>query len=449
MIITAALGLLVFGVLVIFHEYGHFVAARSLGIRVERFSVGFGPVILRRIRGDVEYAISAFPLGGYVKMAGDDPRLLTEPEPGDFFAAAWWKRVIVALAGPFANLVLAIILSIILTWVGVTLPDSPNLVGEVTEGSVAAELGFRDGDRLVAVDGRPVASLQPIYLGLTEPEDPALADLPAQVEVMRIGGGTATLAVPREQADDLIRGMTFPIPAVVEEVVMAHPAYKAGVAKGDRITAIGEEPIPDWKRLTEVVRANPGTELLFTIEREGQTIQLPVTPIEDRTGETPVGKIGITPLSPVSYTMRFGFGEGVVQGTRAAFMTVALTVEGIASLFTTPSNLAQISGPVAIIQASGEAARAGWDRVLNLGVVLSIALMVFNLLPIPILDGGMVLLSVLEAVRGRPMGERGLAIYQGIGLAVIGTIFLFVLINDPLRIIQRQSALGRATDVAP
>jgi regulator of sigma E protease len=147
--------------------------------------------------------------------------------------------------------------------------------------------------------------------------------------------------------------------------------------------------------------------------------------------------------------VRFGFTDGIVQGTRGALDMVTRTLGGIVTVFSSPSNLSQLSGPVAIIQASGDAAKAGWDRLLNFGVLISVALMVFNLLPIPILDGGMVLLSVLEAVRGRPLGDRGLMIYQGIGMAVLGTLLVFVLINDPLRILQRRSALGRIENMVP
>jgi regulator of sigma E protease len=179
------------------------------------------------------------------------------------------------------------------------------------------------------------------------------------------------------------------------------------------------------------------------------TVDIPVTPFTDTSGDKPVGKIGITARSPGTYLLRRGFVDGVVEGTRSAVATVGIMVNGIVSLFTNVSNLSQISGPVAIIQASGDAAQAGIDRLLDRAVLFSIALMVFNLLPIPILDGGMVILSLVEGLRRRPMGERGLALYQGIGIAVMGTLLIFVLINDPLRIIQRQTALGRTGELAP
>ena len=149
------------------------------------------------------------------------------------------------------------------------------------------------------------------------------------------------------------------------------------------------------------------------------------------------------------YVVRLGFSEGIVQGARSAVGTVGLMIEGIASLFSDVSNLSQIAGPVAIVQASGNAARAGVDRLLDRAILFSVALMVFNLLPIPILDGGMVMLSLLEGIRRRPIGERGLAVYQGIGIAVMGTLLFFVLINDPLRLLQRHNALGRIGDMTP
>jgi regulator of sigma E protease len=230
---------------------------------------------------------------------------------------------------------------------------------------------------------------------------------------------------------------------------MATPAYKAGLSAGDRILAIDGTPVKNWSDMTDLISASPGQELQLTIERDGRTQNVAITPMaENLDGET-VGRIGIAPASQESYLVRFGFADGIVHGTRGALDMVARTMGGIVTVFSSPSNLSQLSGPVAIIQASGDAAKAGWDRLLNFGVLISVALMVFNLLPIPILDGGMVLLSVLEAVRGRPIGDKGLMIYQGIGMAVLGTLLVFVLINDPLRILQRRSALGRIDDVVP
>jgi regulator of sigma E protease len=447
-VITIILGLLVFSALVIIHELGHFLVARRLGVRVERFSVGFGPVIFSRKVNGVEIAVSAFPLGGYVKMGGDDPRDRTALKPDDFFAAAWWRRVLIALAGPGANFVLAIVVSIVLAWVGVRLPDAPNVIGGVTAGSAADSVGLRAEDRLTSVDGTPVASLQAFYqeIGDRLDEDQSGPDL--ALAVARAEGPT-TILVPRAQAAAVVQGLEFPMPAVVGDVIRGTPAYQAGLLEGDRITAIDGTPVRVWSDMTRLILKSPGKEIELSIERDGRTLTLPITPMSDSSGDSTVGRIGIGPVVQSTYLVRFGFLDGVVQGTRGALATVGETARSIGTLFTTPSNLSQLSGPVAIIQASGDAAQRGWDRLLNLGVWLSVALMVFNLLPIPILDGGMVVLSVVEAIRRRPLGNRGLTIYQGIGIAVLGTLFLFVLINDPLRILQRHSALGRLGDAAP
>jgi regulator of sigma E protease len=447
-VITIILGLLVFSALVIIHELGHFLVARRLGVRVERFSVGFGPVIFSRKVNGVEIAVSAFPLGGYVKMGGDDPRDRTALKSDDFFAAAWWRRVLIALAGPGANFVLAIVVSIVLAWVGVRLPDAPNVIGGVTAGSAADSVGLRAEDRLTAVDGTPVASLQAFYqeIGDRLEEDQSGPDM--ALTVARAEGPT-TILVPRARTAAVIQGLEFPMPAVVGDVIRGTPAYQAGLLEGDRITAIDGAPVRVWSDMTRLILKSPGKEIELSIERDGRTLTLPITPMSDSSGDSTVGRIGIGPVVQSTYLVRFGFLDGIVQGTGGALATVAETARSIGMLFTTPSNLSQLSGPVAIIQASGDAAQRGWDRLLNLGVWLSVALMVFNLLPIPILDGGMVVLSVVEAMRGRPLGNRGLTIYQGIGIAVLGTLFLFVLINDPLRILQRHSALGRLGDTAP
>ncbi len=446
--ITIILGLLVFSALVIIHELGHFLVARRLGVRVERFSVGFGPVIFSRVINGVQIAVSAFPLGGYVKMGGDDPRDRAALKPDDFFAAAWWRRVLIALAGPGANFVLAIVVSIVLAWVGVRLPDAPNVIGGVTAGSAADSAGFRAEDRLTAVDETPVASLQAFYyeVGRRLDEDERGQDM---VVAVARAEGPMTIRVPRERAAEVIRGLEFPMPAVVGDVIRGTPAYQAGLLEGDRITAIDGTPVHVWSDMTRLILKSPGKEIMLSLERDGRALTLPITPMSDASGDSTVGRIGIGPVVQSTYLVRFGFLDGIVQGTGGALSTVVETARSIGTLFTTPSTLSQLSGPVAIIQASGDAAQRGWDRLLNLAVWLSVALMVFNLLPVPILDGGMVVLSVVEAVRGRPLGSRGLTVYQGIGIVVLGALFLFVLINDPLRILQRHSALGRLGDAAP
>lgn len=252
-----------------------------------------------------------------------------------------------------------------------------------------------------------------------------------------------------EDAVALFQGLRFPVPAVVGEVVIGTPAYRAGVVVGDSIIAVDGKPIGNFSDLQEIVSANPERELVFAMIRDGRTIEIPITPFKDTMGEFPVGKIGVAAASVGTYLIRLGFFDGILRGTQSAVATVGIMFRGIGALFSDVSNLSQISGPVAIIQASGDAARAGLDRLLDRAILFSIALMVFNLLPIPILDGGMVFLSLMEGILRRPVGERGLAVYQGIGLAVMGTLIVFVLINDPLRMLQRRSALGRIGDLAP
>ena len=449
--LTVVLGLAVLSVLVIFHELGHLVVARLSGIRVERFSIGFGPTLYSRMIRGIQFAVSAFPLGGYVKMGGDDPRHRELLQPGDFFAAPWWRRVLVALAGPGANFLLALVLSVVLLWIGVHVPDQPNRIGAVTAGSLADSLGVKTGDRIAAVAGLPTGTLMAVQhqIGLRLKNSEALP-----LTLDRDGSRVDIQVPPSRMAEEkhgshpdryFFSGLEFPIPAEVGEVVLGTPAYKAGMMVGDKILAVDGHPVSSFRDLQDIVSVNAGKELHFTVLRGGRTIEIPIVPFADPTEGTKVGKVGITAASASMYVVRLNFTQGLVQGFQNTVATVGFLAKGIVSLFTSPSNLSQISGPVAIIQAGGDAAKAGWDRLLDRAIMFSIALMVFNLLPIPILDGGMVVLSLIEAVRRRPVGQRGLAVYQGIGLAVMGTLLVFVLINDPLRILQRRSALGRIT----
>jgi regulator of sigma E protease len=445
-ILTAILGLLVLNVLVVVHEFGHFWVARRLGVRVERFSIGIGPILLSKWVGGVEFALSAFPIGGYVKMGGDDPSQRDALQPGDLFAATWWRRIAIALAGPGANFLFAIVASIALLWIGIRIPDGPNRLGAVTAESEAAAAGFRSGDLLVEVDGVPTASrsaiLEQLPRALEEDGEAVVFGVDREGELLRV-------SVPPAQLEHVLGEMNFPLPSEVGEVVIGTPAYKAGVMVGDRIEAVGDTPVSDFGALQAIVEKSAGQELLFTVRRGDRTLQLPITPFGNPSGDESVGRIGIVAAVPSTYTVRLGFFDGIEQGTRSAVGTVGLMVNGIVSLFREPSNFSQISGPVAIIQASGDAARAGIDRLLDRAILFSIALMVFNLLPVPILDGGMVFLTLIEVVRRQPVGKRGLALYQGIGLAVMGTLIVFVLIKDPVQIFQRQSAIGRSGGVSP
>lgn len=452
--LTVVLGLAVLSVLVIFHELGHLVVARRCGIRVERFSIGFGPTLFSRMIRGIQFAVSAFPLGGYVKMGGDDPRHRELLKPGDFFAAPWWKRVLVALAGPGANFLLAAVLSVALLWIGIHVPDQPNRIGEVTPGSMADSLGVKAGDRIVAVGDSTTATLMAVqheigqHMKTSEPLALTLdrdgSRVLVQIPTSRVFDPSQPPSANGDQRY-FFSGLEFSIPAEVGEVVLGTPAYKAGMMVGDKIVAVDGQPVSNFRDLQNIVSVNTGKELHFTVLRGGRTIDIPIVPFADPTESKEVGKVGISAASQSMYFVRLSFTQGLVQGLQNTVATVGFLAKGIVSLFTNPANLSQVSGPIAIIQAGGDAAKAGWDRLLDRAIMFSIALMVFNLLPIPILDGGMIVLSLIEAVRRRPVGHRGLAVYQGIGLAVMGTLLVFVLINDPLRILQRRSALGRIT----
>ncbi|NNF05980.1 MAG: RIP metalloprotease RseP, partial [Candidatus Eisenbacteria bacterium] len=341
---TIIFGLLVFSVLVIIHEWGHFAVARWVGVRVERFSVGFGPVVFSKTWRGVQYVISALPLGGYVKMSGDDPRDRDALQPDDFFAVSWWRRVLIALAGPGANFLLAIVLGIVLAWVGITSPDAPNEIGSVDAGSVAAEVGFQDGDVVIAVDDQPVTARSGFVLGIVERENPG----DASVTVLR-DQSEVTLTVPESAFTDLFTGLRFPFPPIIGDVAIGTPAYSAGLKVGDRVTSINDNAIESWTDMTELIRSNPDQEIQLGISREDKNFIVPVVPMGVENNGEVTGRLGIGATSEQTFTRRFGFGEGVVVGTRAALMAVGMTFQSIGSLVTGGASLSQVSGPVAII----------------------------------------------------------------------------------------------------
>jgi len=334
-----------------------------------------------------------------------------------------------------------VVLGITLAWVGVRSPDAPNEIGKVTAGSVAAELGFRTGDRITEVDGRPVTWRSEIV--------ERLLAAPGASRIVVEGGGAPArdITVPADRMTALLESLNFPYPAVVGDVGIGQPAYDAGLQVDDRILAIDGRPVTSFSDMSAIIRESPGRRIEMRIQRGDRVFLIPITPAAVEVGGETIGRIGIGAASERTYVQRYGFFDGITVGSRVALVAVGLTAKGITDLVSGRASPSQISGPVAIIQASGAAAKSGPDALLNFALFISIALMVFNLLPIPILDGGMVFLSVLEAARRRPVGAKGLAVYQGIGMAVIGTLLVFVLINDPHRIWKRYTAMDRATEV--
>jgi regulator of sigma E protease len=429
------LGLVVLGVIVLAHELGHFLAARAFGVRVEKFSVGFGPPVLARRFGQTTYAISAVPLGGYVKMAGDQPDDEgRKGDPDEFLSAHWAKRFVIAVAGPLANLVLALVANFLVGIVGYQVSTPPSVIDTAT--GRAAEVGFLAGDEILAVGSTPIET----WHGFLVAAGQAGADDELVVRVIRAGGGSASLTIPAGAATEVAATLTARAETQVGAVAPGMPAYQAGMRAGDRVVAIDGTPVATWEEMRVLINSRPDEEVQVEFERNGQRLTSGIrtlAQIDQTTGER-YGVIGITlPSIPVTLTLPEAVEAGFLQ-TRAM---VGGTVQGFWQLITKPRDaVRQVAGPITIAQIAGDSVIGAPGVLLIRIAFISIALMVLNLLPIPILDGGHAMLFLVEGLRGSPVSLKAQVAFQKVGLVLLGSLIVFALVNDSLRLVERVRA---------
>ncbi|NOT33974.1 MAG: RIP metalloprotease RseP [Candidatus Eisenbacteria bacterium] len=445
-------GVLLLGLVIFVHELGHFIAAKLRGVRVLRFSLGFGPRLIAVTRGETEYRLSWIPLGGYVQMAGDSPdETGSMPDtPDHFLSHPWYGRLFIAAAGPLANLITAFLVLVGVALTGVSYPDYPNRLGVTPDTSVAYQMGLREGDRIVRVGAAPVASWIPIFLGASK----VPTDQPLELGVTR-GDSTFALSLSAVDREPLMSSLHRPPdPPVIGNVVTGMPAYKAGLKVGDRITSVNGTPIANWNELPPAFDGLANQKVQLHIVREGRAFPIEVKPIDPTGGpEGKQGRIGIEPPVQGVYVERHPLLASIDIGFRATGEAVVSVYGGMWLTFSRPLYYREyLGGPIFIAQAASEQARRSLDSYLRFLAMINVAIMAFNLLPIPVLDGGHIVLALLQAVRRRPISTRGYLRFQKVGLVVVGSLLLLILANDPLRLVQRQRALDRApkeVQVAP
>ncbi len=438
-------GLVLLGLVIFVHELGHFLAAKWRGVKVLRFALGFGPALFAFKRGETEYRLSWIPLGGYVQMAGDTPSDDGDMGggPDEFLSHPWFGRLLIAAAGPAMNLVTAfLVLWIMFGVVGVSIPDTPSLVGATPDSSIAAGFGLREGDRIVSIGSTEVQSWRGIEVALGAQTRGEAVPL-----TIERAGRRLDFQVPTALRDTLFRDINLPSrPPIVGSVVTGMPADKAGIKEGDRVVAVEGKPIHTWEELPQALAGRVDQTTDLTIERDGRTLEVTVSPINaDATAGGSSARIGIEAPRDLTYTHRFRPGEALGLAWRSTGGLIANVYSGMWLTVTRPLYYREyLGGPMFIAQAASENARRGFDSYLQFLALINLAIMAFNLLPLPVLDGGHILLALIQAVRRQAISARAYLRFQKVGLVLIGTLFVIILANDPLRVLQRHRAIENA-----
>jgi regulator of sigma E protease len=442
--------LVAIAILVAIHEYGHFWVARTLGVKVLRFSIGFGKPLWKKVsaKDGVEYTISAIPLGGYVKMLDENEgEVASEDLPQAFNRQPLWKRSLIVLAGPVANFILAIFLFTVLNMWGT--PGVTPEVGKMEASSIAAQAGVEEGDTLVSVDGREYRFWGQhdlhIYNQVIRGED-------ARLLVRGIDDRQREVVLPLSviPASDVgpgllpaVLGLTRwrpEIPPIIGHVVEDSAATLGGMHVSDQVISIDGQLIGDWAEFVAAVIDRPGDELRFLIEREGARIELTVTPEAVTEGERTFGRVGVAPEFvdiPESRRVlaRDSLPQAVLNGIDETWLMSVLTLRMLGKMLVLEVSPKNISGPITIAQYAGQTAQIGLQPFISFLAIISISLGVLNLLPIPMLDGGHLLFYIGEAITRKPVSERVMVVGQQFGLVLLLGLMCLAFYNDIFRLI--------------
>ena len=451
-IITYALAFIVtLLVLVSIHEFGHFWVARKMGVKVLRFSIGMGkPLWSKTGKDGVEYVIAPIPLGGYVKMLGDQPDdpVSEEEKHQAFNHASIPARAAIVLAGPIFNLLLAIILLWVVNLVGTN--GLMPLVGEVTSGSVAEQAGFQQGDEILMVGDKKTPTWANVhYYLLTQ----AINSDQILLKVRQKDGREVSHQLPiafilkYEKNKRLLKSLGLQpfipkLPIILAEVVAGKPAALGGLKAGDKIITINQQPLQYWQEFSTFIEKHADQPLTMKIERKGQTLTKVITPQSQLIDGKKVVRIGVRAKvdkdlwKPYQRKVQYGIIDAFHKSIDQTIDFSLMVVNGIKKMLNKELSVMNMGGPVTIIQAAGQNAQSGLVSFIFFLAMFSVNLGVINLLPIPVLDGGHLLFLVIEAIKGRPLSEKMMEYTQMFGMMIIASLMLLVFSVDIIRLIE-------------
>lgn len=443
-VVTAVAFIVALGILIVVHEYGHYLAARLCGVKVLRFSVGFGrPLFQWRGRDGMEWVVAAVPLGGYVKMLDErEAPVALEDLSRAFNRQTVWRRTVIVAAGPVANFLFAIAVYAGLFMYG--LPEARPIIGTPPVSSAAEAAGLRAGDQIVSIDREAIATWQQlrwrVLKGALDGEVLRLNRISAKrhlsevrLDLRRFAGADADT--------DLIGAIGLrlyrpPLDPVLGRLEADGPAARAGLKPGDRITAINGEPITTWGAFVDAIRARPEQALEVLLLRDAMDVRVMVTPASRAVNGQRIGRIGAAPFVPASHAERilvrnrYPLHEAVLRAGDKTFDIAVFSLRMLGKMLLGEVSWKHLSGPVTIADYAGQSAQMGWISYVTFLALISISLGVLNLLPIPLLDGGHLMYYAFEVVKGSPVSDRVMELGQRVGITLLLIMMAFAFYND-------------------
>ena len=446
-IIVAAILLL--GPLIAIHEFGHYWVARKLGVKVQVYSIGFGPTLLKWTskKSGIQYQLSALPLGGYVKMLDEREGNVAEADlPYAFNRQPPWKRIAIVAAGPFINLLFAIVLFWILF-----IPSQEQLntrIGKVLPNTPAAQVDLHVGDKILAIDGRETSTWEKLNFALVD-----RAGETGQIQMLvDRNGSEKNVNLPiqnflKDQSQSALDVLGFlpyrpQMPAVIHQLSDDGAAIRQGMKVGDQIVSIDGIKMKDWFDVVDVVQKSPEKLLKIDVLRDGQMTHLQVMPQgkRDNMGNT-TGMLGVQSnpgkvTIPAEYkqTIQYNPAQALVMAVDKTTQISGMILNSIVKMFRGLIGLDNLSGPITIAKVAGQSAEMGWQTFISFMALMSVSLGILNLLPIPMLDGGHLVYYFIEAIRGKPVSEQIQMMGLKIGMVLLGSMMLLALFNDFMRL---------------
>jgi regulator of sigma E protease len=441
-VLSVVIGILVLGFMVIIHELGHFGAAKACGIRVLAFSIGFGRVLLKKEINGTEYRLSAVPFGGYVKMAGEQPDDERTGAEDEFQMRPKWQRAVVAVAGPLANYISAVVMLWVMFMYGVDRPtyyERP-LIGFVADSSAAADAGIMAGDSIVSMNGRPVRSWDDM-------ENRFLTGSAAYDLLLVRNGGEHRVVMRKDPKGNETRaqppfGMLPAFPAIIGRVNDTLPAAAAGLKAGDTVLSIDNVPVCSWFQISDLVqKGGAGAARQVTVARQQAKLTVRVVPRFDPASKRKI--LGIEMGKPAARKVRYAPAQAFDLCLEKARDFTVMIFEVLGKLVSREVSAKELAGPVGIIPASGIIALQGVAPILNFMALISINLAVLNLFPLVITDGGVLLFLLIETIRRRPLSINTQIAVNRFAIAFFIVLFLYITLNDIGRMPQLFTIFGK------